>query len=333
MNKIMQISLAIGIGLIALGPMAGTFAQGPSPGSGQAYPTKPVRIIFGFSPGGGGDVSGRLIAQKLSASLGQPVIVENRVGAGGSIASELVVRSPADGHTLLLAAGAFAAQPALRMKLPFDTERDFVPVSLFVITAFALSVHPSVPVRDVKALIVLARSRSGVLTFSSPGVGSSAHLAGELFNMMAQVKIRHIPFKGSPEAATAVAAGEIDVGLPSVTAALPLLDAGKLRAIAVTSARRSSLLASVPTLDESGLRGYDRGGWNGLFAPAGVPRAIVIQLNTLIAKIVNTPEMIESLRKLGFEARTDTPEQFAAFFRNEMAQNAKLVKFAGLKPN
>ena len=299
----------------------------------QSYATKPVRIIVGFSAGGGGDVSGRLLAQKMTAVLGQPVLVENRVGAGGAIASELVAKSPPDGHTLLFAAGAFAALPYLRTKLPFDTEKDFAPVALVVITAFALSVHPSVPVRDVKALISLARSRPGVLTFSSPGISSSAHLAGELFNMMAQVKLRHIPFKGAPEAATAVAAGEIDVGLPSVTAALPLLDAGKLRAIAVTSLKRSTLLPAIPTLDESGLRGYDRGGWNGLFAPAGAPKEIVSQLNGLIGKIANTPEMTEALRKLGFEIRTGSPEQFAAFVHNEMVQNAKLVRFAGLTPN
>jgi tripartite-type tricarboxylate transporter receptor subunit TctC len=269
----------------------------------------------------------------MSAALGQPVIVENRVGAGGAIASELVAKSPPDGHTLLFAAGAFAALPALRSKLPFDTEKDFAPVALVVITAFALSVHPSVPVHDVKALIALARSRPGVLTFSSPGISSSAHLAGELFNMMANVKIRHIPYKGSPEAATAVASGEIDVGLPSVTAALPLLDAGKLRAIAVTSAKRSSLLPNVPTLDESGLRGYDRGGWNGMFAPAGTPKEIVTQLNELINKIATAPEMIEALKKLGFETRTGSPDMLAKFVLNEMAQNAKLVRFAGLKPN
>ena len=299
----------------------------------QSYATKPVRIIVGFSAGGGGDVSGRLLAQKMTAVLGQPVLVENRVGAGGAIASELVAKSPPDGHTLLFAAGAFAALPYLRTKLPFDTEKDFAPVALVVITAFALSVHPSVPVRDVKALISLARSRPGVLTFSSPGISSSAHLAGELFNMMAQTKIRHIPYKGSPEAATAVAAGEIDVGLPSVTAALPLLDAGKLRAIAVTSLKRSSLLPGVPTLDESGLHGYDRGGWNGMFAPAGTPKEIVTQLNETINKIANTPEMTEALKKLGFDTRTGSPDMLAKFVHNEMAQNAKLLQYAGVKPN
>jgi tripartite-type tricarboxylate transporter receptor subunit TctC len=301
-------------------------------GWAQPYPSKPVRIVFGFSIGGGGDVAGRLLAQRLTTMLGQPFIVENRTGAGGAIASELVARSPADGHTLLLAAGAFAALPALRAKLPYDTARDFAPVSLVNITAFALSVHPSVPVRDVKSLLALARSRPGTLTFSSPGVGSSAHLAGELLNMTAKIKMVHVPFKGAPEAATAVAAGEIDVGLPSVTAAIPLIAAGKLRPIAVTSAKRSSLLPSAPTLDESGLRGYDRGGWNGVFAPAGTPNDVIARLNDAISRIVRSAEMQETMKKLGLDPRTGTPEDFAAFVRNEIEQNAKLVRFAALKP-
>jgi len=325
MFKFRQILLFSSVGLLAVAPLAAALAQ--------SYPVKPVRIIVGFSAGGGGDVSGRILAQKMSASLGQPVIVDIRAGAGGAIASELVAKSPADGHTLLYAAGAFAALPALRANLPFDTERDFAPISLAVITAFVMSVHPSVPARDVKSLIALARSRPGALTISSPGVGSSAHLAGELFNMMAQVKLLHVPFKGSPEAATALAAGEIDVGMPSVSAVTPLLAIGKLRAIAVTGAKRSALFPDLPTLDESGLRGYQRGGWNGMFAPAGVPKETIALLNGLIGKIVNSAEMTETLKKLGFEPRTGTPEQFAAFVKNEMTQNAKLVKFAGLTPN
>lgn len=290
-------------------------------------------MIFGFSAGGGGDVSARLLAQKLSESLGQQVIVENRVGAGGAIATEFVAKSPPDGQTLLYVAGGVTALPALRSNLPFDIERDFAPVCLVVITAFVMTVHPSVPVRDVKALVALARSRPGGLTFGSPGVGSSAHLAAELFNMMAQVKMLHVPFKGAPEAATAVAAGEIDVGFPSVTPALPLLAAGRLRALAVSSASRSSLLPSVPTMDESGLRGYQRAGWNGVLAPAGVPTDIVARLNGLIVKAVTAPEMKESLKKLGYETQPGTPGEFAAFIRNELAQNAKLVRFAGLKPD
>jgi len=300
---------------------------------GQAYPTKPVRIVFGFTPGGAGDVAARLLAQKMTESLGQQVIVENRVGAGGAIADEAVARSPADGHTLLFAAGSIATLPALRAKLPYDVERDFAPVSLVVITAFALAVHPSVPVRDLKALIALARSRAGGLTFSSPGVGSSAHLAGELFNMMAQARMLHVPFRGAQEAVTAVVAGEIDVGFPSVTGVLPLSAAGRLRPIAVTSAKRSPLLPEVPTMDEAGLRGYQRGGWNGVLAPAGTPKEVVARLNTVINRIIDAPEMRESLRKLGYETQTGTPGEFAAFIRREMELSAKLVKFAGLRPN
>lgn len=300
-------------------------------GLAQSYPARPVRMIFGFGAGGAGDVAARLIAQKMSDSLGQPVVVENRTGAGGSIADETVARSPADGHALLFAAGAFATLPALRSKLPYDVERDFAPVSLVVITVFMLAVHPSVPVRDVKALIALARSQPGKLTFSSPGVGSSAHFAGELFKQMAEVKLLHVPYKGAAEAATAVAAGHIDIGFPSVTAALPLLGAGKLKALAVSSPKRASLMPSLPTLDEAGLTSYQRTGWNGVLAPAAVPKDIIARLNAVIVKAVNAPEMKELLIKQGFEARTSTPDEFAAFIRSELAQNAKLAKFAGLK--
>lgn len=289
-------------------------------------------MVFGFGAGGAGDIAARLIAQKMSDSLGQPVVVENRTGAGGSIADELVARSPADGHTLLFAAGAFATQPALRSKLPYDVEHDFAPVSLVGVTSFMLAVHPSVPVRDVKALIALARSQPGKLTFSSPGVGSSAHFAGELFKQMAELKLLHVPYKGAAEAATAVAAGHIDIGFPSVAAALPLLAAGKLNALAVSSPKRSSLTPSLPTLDESGLKGYQRMGWNGVLTQAAVPKDIIARLNAVIVKAVNTPEMKETLIKQGFEPQTGTPEQFAAFIRNELAQNARLAKFAGLKP-
>jgi tripartite-type tricarboxylate transporter receptor subunit TctC len=307
----------------------GLVAPGSAPA--QSYPSKPVRMIFGFTAGGGGDVSARLIAQKMAESLGQPVVVENRPGAGGAIADELVARSPADGHTLLYAAGSFATLPVLRASLPYHPERDFAPVSLAVITAFVLTVHPSVPVLDAKALIALARSQPGRLTFSSPGVGSSAHLAGELFNMMSSAKMLHVPYKGAPEAATAVAAGEIDLGFPSVTSALPLLNAGKLRPIAVSSAKRAALLPAVPTLDESGLSGYQRAGWNGVLAPAGVNKDIIARLNALIVKIVNSAEIRDALGKHGYEPQANTPAEFAAFIRNELAQNAKLVKFAGLK--
>ena len=297
----------------------------------QAYPAKPIRLLFGFTAGGSGDISARLLAQKLTEALGQNVIVENRPGAGGAIADEAVAKSPPDGYTLLYAAGSSAILPALRSKLPYDIERDFAPVALVVITSFAMSVHPSVPVRDAKALIALARSQPGKLTFGSPGVGSSAHFAAELFNMMANVKMLHVPYKGPPEATTAVVAGHIDLAFPSVTGALPLVAAGKLKALGVSSPKRAPLLPAVPTLEEAGVPGYARFGWNGVLVPAAVPKDVVARLNGAIVKVVNTPEMREAFVKQGLETQTGTPEQFAEFIRKERAQNAKLVKFAGIK--
>lgn len=307
-------------------------AQTPATGSGQLYPVKPLRLLFGYTAGGAGDVSARMLAQKLSESLGQNVVVENRPGAGGAIADEAVARSPADGYTLLYAAGSTAILPALRPKLPYSVERDFAPVSLVVITSFALTLHPSVPVHDVKGLIALARSQPGKLAFSSPGIGSSAHFAAELFKMMADVKMLHVPFKGPPEATTAVVSGELDIGFPSVTGALPFIAAKRLKALAVSSAKRASQLPALPTLSEAGLAGYERAGWNGVLAPAAVPKDIIARLNAAIVTVANTPEMKQAFFRQGLETQTSTPEQFAAFIRRELAQNAKLVKFAGIKP-
>lgn len=298
----------------------------------QTYPTKPLRLVVGASAGAGaGDISARLLAQKLSENLGQNVVVENRPGAGGAIADEAVARAPADGYTLLYTAGSSAILPALRGKLPYDIERDLAPVSLAVLTSFALATHPSVPAREVKALIALARAQPGKLIFGSPGVGSSAHFAGELFNMMARVKMLHVPYKGAPEANTAVVAGHTDVAFASVTAALSLIRAGRLNALAVTSATRSPLLSTVPTLDEAGIAGYQRSGWNGVMVPAGVPKDIVARLNAAVVKSLNAPETREAFAKLGLDGQPGTPEQFAAFLRNELAQNAKVVRFAGIR--
>ncbi len=322
---------SIGIVLRMFIPVIACFGLWVVSAPAQTYPVKPIRMLFGYTAGGAGDVGARLLAQKLSESLGQNVVVENRPGAGGAIADEFVAKSLADGYTLLYAAGSTTILPALRPKLPYNVERDFAPVSMVVITSFALAVHPSVPVRDIKGLIALARSQPGKLTFSTPGVGSSAHFAGEVFKMMTDVKMLHVPYRGAPEATTAVIAGEVDINFPSVTGALPFIASGRLRALAVSSAKRASTLPSVPTLNEAGLAGYERSGWNGVLAPAGVPKEIIARLNTAIVKAVNTPEMQEAFIKQGLDAQTGTPEQFAAFIRGQLAQNAKVVKFAGIK--
>lgn len=298
----------------------------------QTYPVKPLRILFGFAAGGAGDVSARMLAQKLSETLGQNVVVENRPGAGGAIADDAVAKSPPDGYTLLYAAGSSVILPSIRAKLPYDIERDFAPVSLVVITSFALALHPSVPVRDVRSLIALVKAQPGKLTFSSPGIGSSAHFAVEAFSMMAGLKMLHVPYKGAGEATAATVAGHIDLVFPSVTGALPLVAAGKLKVLGVTSASRAALLPDLPTLDEAGVTGYERLGWNGVLVPAAVPKDIVARLNTVIVQTVNTPQLTDAFIKQGLEIRTTTPEQFTTFMRRELAQNAKLAKFAGLRP-
>ena len=295
----------------------------------QSYPNKPVRLMVGFAPGGGTDVTSRLVAQKLSAQLGQSVVVENRAGATGAIAAEFVARSPADGYMLLMVASTTFINSVLRAQ---NLERDLTPVSLATTAPMVLVVHPSVPSRNVKELIALARTRPGQLNYGSDGVGGTTHLCGELFNMLAQVKLVHVPYKGAGESVLATASGQVDMNFASAPATLPLLGAGKFRALAVTSPKRSSLLPSLPTLDESGLAGFDVTTWFGVLAPAAVPKDIIAQLNAVIGKIVNTPEMREAFSQQGLEPQTGTPEQFAALIRGEIAQNARLIKLAGVKP-
>lgn len=299
--------------------------------SAQSYPVKPIRIVVGNAAGGTADTTARMVAQKISKPLGQPVVVENRPGASGTIAAERVGKSPADGYTMLMMAGGDTVQSALRANLPYSLERDFTPISLIAVAPQLLVVHPSVPVQSVKALIALARARPGKLTYGSAGVGSSAHLIMELFNSMAKLSAVHVPYKGGAESVIATATGQVDMSFVSITAALPLMKAHRVKALAVSTAKRASSVPAIPTLSESGLSGYDRFGWNGLIAPAGVPKEIITRLNTLIVDAVNSTDVKESFNNLGLEPRPNTPEEFAAFIRREVAQNARLVKAAGVK--
>jgi len=297
----------------------------------QSYPTKPIRIVVGFAPGGGADVSARIVGPKLAELLGQPVVIENRPGASTAIATEKVAASPADGYTLLLLPSSTTILSAMRAKLPYDLERDFAPVSTFVSGPFVLVVHPSVPARSVKELVALARSQAGKLSYGSSGAGSASHLAGELFNSMAKVSVLHVPYKGANEATIATATGEIDMFFATIAPLLPLQAAGKIRALAVTGPERTLLMPDMATVSESGLPGYDRSVWYGVIAPAGLPREIKAQLHGAVVKVVNTREMKETFAKQGLEPHTNTPEQFAAFIRNDIAQNAKLIKLSGAK--
>jgi tripartite-type tricarboxylate transporter receptor subunit TctC len=299
----------------------------------QTYPVKPVRILVGFSAGGGTDVTARVLAQKLGEHLGQSVLVDNRPGSGGMIATEAVSKAAPDGYTLLMIAAADVVQPAVRAKLNYDLERDFAPISNVVVVPFALVTHPSVPVRTVKDLIALARARPGHLNYASSGIGSSAHLSNELFNSMAKVKITHVPYKGVSEGVTALAGGQIEMIFGSFPATLPLNEAGKIRMLAVSTLKRTAVMPSLPTVDEAGVPGYERYGWYGVVAPAGVGKDVIARLNTGIVKVVGTPEMRDTFTKQGLDPQTNTPEQYAAFIRSELVQTAKLIKASGAQAN
>jgi tripartite-type tricarboxylate transporter receptor subunit TctC len=292
----------------------------------QTYPAKPIHLIVGFAVGGSTDLTARMLGQRISEYWGQPVVIENRLGAGTAIAIDRVAKSPPDGYTLLFLSASGAGLSAMRTDLPYDLERDFIPVSRVSTTTFVLMVHPSVPARNAEELIALARKQPGKLTYASEGFGASAHLAGELFKSMAKVDILHVAYKGGAESSIAAASGQVDMGFPTITATLPLLAVGKIKLLAVTSATRSSLKPEIPTLAESGLPGYDRSSWNGVLAPAGVQREIVTQLHAVTVKSVASPQMKQGLKELGLDPITSTPEQFSAFIRNEIAQNVTLIQ-------
>ena len=298
----------------------------------QTYPAKPVRVLVGFAAGGGTDTAARMVAQKLTESLGQPVLVENRPGAGGVIATDAVAKSAPDGHTLLMMAAADSIQPAMREKIPYELPKDFSPISLVVTGAFVLAIHPSVPAKNVKELVAIARSQPGKLNYATSGLGSSAHLAAELMNSLAKIKTIHVPYKGVSQGVIGVAAGEADMVFASVTAARPLIASGRLRPIAVSTVKRSALMPEMPTLHESGVPGYDRTGWYGMMAPAGLPKDVLTKLNALIVKAVNTPEMKAAFFRQGLETETNSPEQFTQMIRREVEQNISLARNAGIKP-
>jgi len=292
----------------------------------QGYPQKPIRLVIGFAPGGSTDVSARLLAQRLSENLGQPVITENRPGAGTAIASAYVAKAAPDGYTLLLLTASSTILPAVRKDLTYDTVRDFAPISRLASTMYALVVHPSVPVKNVKELIAVARKQPGKMSYGSEGVGTSGHLCAEMLKQMGKLDLLHVPYKGGSEATTAVASGQVDFSFPTITSAIPLLGSGKVKILGVTSRTRSALRPDVPTLDEAGLKGYERLSWNGLVGPAALPRELVSILHAATVKAVSGPEMKTGLQKLGLEGMSNTPEQFAEFIRSEIARNGKLLQ-------
>ena len=297
----------------------------------QGYPNKAVRMIVPFPAGGSTDIVGRTVAQKLSEMWGQPVVVDNRSGGGTSIGTDIVAKAPPDGYTLLVTPAPFTINPSLLAKLPYDALTDFAPITLINTTPLVLVVNPGVPAKSVKELIALAKARPGKLNFGSSTIGGSNHLAGELFNAMAGVQLVHIPYKGNAPALIDLVGGHIDLIFNGVTSALPLIKGGKLRALAVTSLQRSSALPEMPTLDETALKGFEAVAWNGLSAPAHTPREVVAKINADVIRIVNSPELKERLKAEGSDPVGNTPEQYAAFLRAEVAKWAKVIKFAGVK--
>ena len=297
----------------------------------QSYPAKPIRVFVGFAAGGGTDISARMLAQKLTESLGQSVLVENRGGSGGIIATEYVVKSAPDGYTLLMMAAADSIQPAIRAKMPYELPRDLSPISLVVTGPFVLVVHPSVLAKNVSELIATARARPGRMNYATSGIGSSAHMASELLDALAHIKTVHVPYKGVSQGVVATANGETDMIFASITAAQPLIEAGRLRVLAVSTAKRSALMPAMPTLNESGVPGYDRTGWYGLLGPGGMPKDIVAKLNAAVVQVVNTPEMKTAYFKQGLEVETNSAEAFTALIRREVELNIRLARGAGIK--
>ncbi len=298
----------------------------------QSYPTKPLRFVVPFAAGGGSDLVARTVAQKISEALGQSVIVDNRPGAAGTIGADLVAKSPPDGHTLLLGSnGPLAINPSLYAKLPYDAARDFAPVSLVTVMPFLLVTHPSLPVKSVKDLVALAKAKPGQLNYGSPGSGSTTHLANELLKSMTGMQITHIPYKGVAPAAIDLISGQLQMMSGDLSTLIPHVRSGKMRALAVTGTRRSSLLPDMPTVAESGVPGYAAHGWFGVLVPAAAPHAVIERLNAAIVKGLAANDARERLGALGGEVAASTPEQFGAFIATEAAKWSKLIKALGLK--
>ena len=297
----------------------------------QDYPTRPIRMIVSFAPGGGTDTNARIVSQRLSEQLGVQVIVDNRPGAASMLGTELVARASPDGYTLLTASPEFTVNPSLQRKVPYDALKDFAPISQTVSSQYVLSTHPSVPVRTLKEFIAFAKARPGQLNYGSSGVGSANHLAAELLQVSTGIKLVHIPFKGAGPGTIALLGGEISFMFSSTTAAVAHIRAGRLRGIAVTGPNRFAELPNVPTVVEAGIPGFVITGWFGVLAPATTPREIVGRLNAEIVKAVQHPTVRERFAALGTIPVGSTPEEFAAFLRSEIDKWAKVVKASGAR--
>ncbi|HZM44554.1 MAG TPA: tripartite tricarboxylate transporter substrate binding protein [Burkholderiales bacterium] len=296
----------------------------------DAYPSRPVRVLVGLAPGGATDIQTRLFAQKLTEAFNRPFVVENRPGAGGTVAYAQLAKAPADGHTLMGITGGFTITPHIYRKLPYDPAKDFTPIALVVRAPFVLAVHPSLPAKSVRDLLALAKAQPGALNCASAGLGSSTHMAFELFKALAGVKITHVPYKGTGPALVDAMAGQVHMLFGNVLSMFTHVKSGRLRALAVTTDRRSKVLPELPTIAESGVPAYENSTWHGWLAPAGVPPAIVNRLNAELVKAAQAPDLAEKLAADGGEGVSSTPEQFARLIATETARWGKVIKEAGI---
>ncbi len=318
-------SVLAGLIVTALTPVAPGFAQG--------YPNRPIRLIAPFPPGGTSDVLGRLLAQKLTEGLGQPVTVENRPGAASNIGHEIAAKATPDGYTLILSnSSALTTNPHLYKRMGFDPVGDFAPISLVASAGQVLVVHPAVPANSVAELIALAKAKPGALNFGSGGVGIQSHISGEMFKSIAGVSMVHVPYKGTIQAVTDCVAGQVQLVFADMVPALPQIRAGKLRPLAVTSVRRAAVLPDVPTMIESGVAGYDSGVWWAMLAPKGTPVAIVERLDQEFGRILRAPEVAERYASLGLSPTYGPPRTVADFVRLQTPQMAQILKAAGVEP-
>ncbi len=320
MEKLARLAACIAIAAV-LAPVA----------TAQNYPVRAIRLVVHSSPGGSSDILGRMIAQRLTESLGQQVVVENRAGASGIIGVEVAVKAPPDGYTILISQTSLAINPSMFAKMPYNALRDLAPITQIVDGPNVMTVHPSVPAKNVKQLIALAKSRPEGLIIGSPGQGTSPHLSAELFNSMAGVKIAQVQYKGAGMAIVGLLSGEISVMFPTTPTVIGYLKTGRLRALGVTTAKRTQALPDVPTISEAGLPGYESTQWFGILAPAATPRPIIDRLNQEIVRIMQAPAMKQRLANDGLEVVAGTPEQFGTHIKAETEKWAKVIKAMGLK--
>jgi len=319
------------IGMMVLGAAGTGAASAAEQPAAGIYPNRPIRWIVPFPPGGAADIVSRAVAQKLTERWGQQIVIDNRAGAAGNLGIELAARAAPDGYTLVIVPATFTTNPALNSKLAYSPVKSFAPITLVSSSALILVIHPSLPVNSVKMLIALAKARPGQLNYASSGVGASAHLATELFKNSTGTDIVHVPYKGQPPAMIDLISGQVQVMFPNIPVSLPHVKARKLRALAVTTTKRASLLSDLPTIAESGIPGFEVNQWSGLLAPAGTPAAIVARLHEHVIAALKEPDVRTNLTAQGFEPVGSTPSEFAAYIDSEIAKWTRVIKSAGIK--